>query len=67
MPEPQALPAWLTEADLGYYARAFARTRFRGTLNRYRNMGRDREEPAGLGVAGVEQAALFMGETRWPR
>jgi hypothetical protein len=61
MPEPQALPAWLTEADLGYYARAFARTRFRGTLNRYRNMGRDWKELARVGVAGVKQPALFMG------
>jgi pimeloyl-ACP methyl ester carboxylesterase len=43
MPEPRALPTWLTEADLDYYARAFARTGFRGALNRYRNMDRDAE------------------------
>ena len=64
MPEPRTLPAWLTEADLDVYARAFARTGFRGALNRYRNMDRDWEELAGLDEAGVGQPALFMAGER---
>jgi pimeloyl-ACP methyl ester carboxylesterase len=64
MPDPEALPVWLTEADLDYYARAFARTGFRGALNRYRNMDRDWEELACVADARVEQPALFMGGER---
>ena len=30
--EPSTLPSWLTEADLDFYARSFARTGFRGGL-----------------------------------
>ena len=64
MPEPQALPAWLTEADLDYYTQAFERTGFRGALNRYRNIDRDWEELPGVGAAGVKQPALFIGGER---
>jgi pimeloyl-ACP methyl ester carboxylesterase len=64
MPDPEALPGGLTEADLDYNARAFARTGFRGALNRYRNMDRDWEELARLADARVEQPALFMGGER---
>jgi len=64
MPEPTALPAWLTEADLDVYARAFERNGFRGGLNWYRNMDRNWEELPQVGAAGLEQPALFMGGTR---
>ena len=64
MPDPEALPVWLSEADLDYYARAFERTGFRGALNRYRNMDRDWEELARVADARVEQPALFMGGQR---
>ncbi len=60
MPECQQLPEWLTEADLAYYVAEFARTGFRGALNRYRNMDRDWEELAGLQDAKVQQPALFI-------
>ncbi|MGH9914162.1 MAG: alpha/beta fold hydrolase, partial [Pyrinomonadaceae bacterium] len=33
MPEPEKLPAWLTEVDLDYYAKEYSRTGFRSTLN----------------------------------
>ena len=36
-------PAWLTEADVDFYANEFARTGFRSGLNWYRNMDRDWE------------------------
>lgn len=64
MPEPAALPAWLTEADLDVYARAFERSGFRGGLNWYRNMDRNWEELPQVGETGLEQPALFMGGTR---
>lgn len=64
MPEPRQLPAWLTEADLGYYSAEFERTGFRGGLNRYRNMDRDWEELPQLVGARVEQPALFIAGDR---
>jgi len=60
LPDPEQLPPWLTEADLGYYASEFARTGFRGGLNRYRNMDRDWEELPQLAGAKVQQPALFI-------
>lgn len=64
MPDPATLPAWLTEADLDVYARAYARTGFRGALNRYRNVDRDWEELPQVGAVGVTQPALFVGGER---
>src|SRR5262245_2501092 len=41
--DPETLPAWLTEADIGVYAAEFARAGFRGALNWYRNLDRNWE------------------------
>ena len=41
--EPPALPAWLTEADVDFYAGEFRRAGFRGGLNWYRNIDRNWE------------------------
>ena len=38
VPVPDTLPAWLSEADLDFYAGEFARTGFRGGLSWYRNI-----------------------------
>jgi pimeloyl-ACP methyl ester carboxylesterase len=64
MLDPETLPSWLTEQDLDYYAGEFARTGFRGGLNRYRNMDRDWRELADLADAKVQQPALFVGGDR---
>ncbi|HEY8491925.1 MAG TPA: alpha/beta hydrolase, partial [Dehalococcoidia bacterium] len=64
LPEPERLPAWLTEADLEYYVREFQRTGFRGGLNRYRNLDRDWAEIPEMGEAVVRQPALFMAGER---
>ena len=64
MPEPDELPAWLTEEDLDYYTAEFERTGFRGGLNRYRNMDRDWEELPQLAGAKVQQPALFISGER---
>jgi pimeloyl-ACP methyl ester carboxylesterase len=64
MPEPQTLPAWLTEADLDYCTQVFMHTGFRGALNRYRNLDRDWEELSRLGELKVEQPVFFIGGER---
>jgi epoxide hydrolase A/B len=67
MPEPPALPVWLSEADLDYYTQAFVRTGFRGALSRLRNIDRDWrdwEELARVGEPAVEQPVLFIGGER---
>jgi pimeloyl-ACP methyl ester carboxylesterase len=64
MPEPETLPAWLTEADIDYYTGEFERTGFRGGLNRYRNMDRDWQELPQLDGAKVQQPALFIAGER---
>jgi pimeloyl-ACP methyl ester carboxylesterase len=66
MPEPEVLPGWLGEADLEEYARAYARTGFRGPLGVYRNQDRDWHEHPEIGTAGVRQPALFIGGRRDP-
>jgi pimeloyl-ACP methyl ester carboxylesterase len=64
MPNPETLPAWLTETDVDYYANEFKRTGFRGGLNRYRNMDRDWNELPQLDGAKVQQPALFIGGSK---
>jgi pimeloyl-ACP methyl ester carboxylesterase len=64
MPEPDRLPAWLTDADLDQYAQAYARTGFWGALGIYRNQDRDWAEHPEIGATGVKQPALFIGGRR---
>ncbi|MEV0821368.1 alpha/beta fold hydrolase [Nonomuraea rubra] len=56
-----ALPSWLTEADLDVYAGEFERTGLTGALNRYRNVDRDWEDLAAWDGAPITQPALFVG------
>jgi pimeloyl-ACP methyl ester carboxylesterase len=60
LPEPGALPEWLTEADLDYYVGEFARTGFTGGLNWYRNMTRNWELTKDLARTKVDVPALFL-------
>ena len=64
MPSPAALPAWLTQADLDFYAGEFARTGFRGGLNWYRNIDRNWELLAPFAGAKVNVPALYMAGDR---
>ena len=57
---PEPLPHWLTDEDLDLYAEAYARSGFRGGINRYRNMDRDWHELAALQDMKIEQPALFI-------
>ncbi len=62
--EPPKLPAWLSEADVAFYAGEFARTGFRGGLNWYRNFDRNWELLAPFGDAKVTVPAYFIGGLR---
>ncbi len=66
MMDPQPLPAWLTDADLDFYAAEFAKSGFRGPINRYRNMDRDWEELPQLADAQITQPALFIAGQKDP-
>ncbi len=64
LPNPAQLPAWLTDADLNYYAEQFERKGFRGGLNRYRNQDRDWERLTGLSGARITRPACFIAGSR---
>jgi pimeloyl-ACP methyl ester carboxylesterase len=64
MIDPPALPPWLTEEDLDFAAAEFARSGFRGGLNRYRNMDRDWTELAALADTKVKVPAVFISGER---
>ena len=64
MVSPSVLPAWLTEADLDFYAGEFARTGFRGGLNWYRNIDRNWELLAPFAGAKISVPALYIAGDR---
>jgi pimeloyl-ACP methyl ester carboxylesterase len=64
MLNPDILPAWLTEADLEFYAEQFARSGFRGGLNGYRNIDRNWELLAPFAGASVSVPALYIAGDR---
>lgn len=64
MTDPEALPAWLTEADLDFYTGEFERTGFRGGLNWYRNLDRSWELMGPWAGAKVQQPALYVAGDR---
>ena len=61
---PTALPAWLSESDLDFYAREFTRTGFRGGLSWYRNIDRNWELLAPFAGARIEVPALYVAGDR---
>jgi len=62
--DPPALPPWLTEADVDFFAGEFARTGFRGGLNWYRNIDRNWELMAPYAGAQVTVPALYVAGDR---
>ncbi len=60
LPDPGALPEWLTQDDLDYYVTEFTRTGFTGGLNWYRNMTRNWELTEDLARTKVTVPALFL-------
>jgi pimeloyl-ACP methyl ester carboxylesterase len=75
MMNPEKLPPWLTEEDLGYYVAQYERSGFRGPLNWYRNIDRNAEitpqlEEAKVGppsffIAGAKDPVLSFGGGGW--
>jgi pimeloyl-ACP methyl ester carboxylesterase len=61
LPEPEALPDWLSQEDLDVYVDAFRRTGFTGGINWYRNFDRNWERTPQLEGAKVTQHSLFIG------
>ncbi|HEY4302323.1 MAG TPA: alpha/beta hydrolase [Candidatus Didemnitutus sp.] len=57
---PDALPPWLDERDIDFYAREFKRTGFRGALNWYRNIDRNWDLSAPFAGAQVRVPALYI-------
>jgi pimeloyl-ACP methyl ester carboxylesterase len=57
---PAALPSWLSEADIDFYAGEFKRSGFRGGLNYYRNVDRNWELTAAFADVKVTVPALYI-------
>ena len=64
MVDPERLPPWLSEADVDFYGREFARTGFRGGLNWYRNIDRNWELMAPFAGLRVMVPALYVAGER---
>jgi len=60
LPDPKTLPAWLSEADLDFYAAEFTRSGMRGPLNYYRNHDLTWELTKD-GPTTIAQPAFFIG------
>jgi pimeloyl-ACP methyl ester carboxylesterase len=61
---PSTLPAWLSEADIDFYAGEFKRSGFRGPLNYYRNTDRNWELMATFTGVKVTVPALYVAGDR---
>jgi pimeloyl-ACP methyl ester carboxylesterase len=66
MPDPDKLPAWLSDEDVEFYAGRFRPTGFRGGLNWYRNLDRTWELMAPWHHARIRVPALFIAGDRDP-
>jgi len=58
------LPDWLSEADIAYFAAAYAKSGFRGGLNWYRNLDRNWDLTAPWQGAQIHQPSLFIAGSR---
>jgi len=61
---PEAMPSWLSDDDLDFYAGEFERSGFTGGLNRYRNVDRDWEDLSVFRGVPIGVPALFIGGDR---
>lgn len=66
LPEPDALPAWISQDEIEHYISEFTRTGFTGGLNWYRNMDRNWETTADLDGARITVPCLFVGGSADP-
>jgi pimeloyl-ACP methyl ester carboxylesterase len=63
-PEPAALPAWLSSADIDAYAAQYAEAGFTGPLSWYRNLDRNWELTGAWHHAPVTVPALYVAGNR---
>lgn len=61
IPEPDGLPAWLSQEELDHYITEFTRTGFTGGLNWYRNFDHNWATTEQLAGAHVPQPSMFIG------
>jgi pimeloyl-ACP methyl ester carboxylesterase len=66
LPEPDALPGWLSQDELDHYISEFTRTGFTGPLNWYRNFDRNWELTANTPAPTVTAPSLFIAGTDDP-
>ena len=66
MPEPDALPDWLSQAELDHYVGEFGRTGFTGGLNWYRNLDRNWELTADTPARTIAVPSMFIAGTADP-
>jgi pimeloyl-ACP methyl ester carboxylesterase len=66
LPEPDGLPAWITQAEVDHYVEEFSRTGFTGGLNWYRNLDRNWELLADPAAATIDVPTMFIGGTADP-
>jgi pimeloyl-ACP methyl ester carboxylesterase len=66
LPEPDALPDWITQDELDRYINEFSRTGFTGGLNWYRNFDRNWEITPELDGATIAVPSFFMAGTADP-
>lgn len=66
LPEPGALPDWISQDELDHYITEFSRTGFTGGLNWYRNFDRNWEITAHLADATTAVPALFIAGSADP-
>jgi pimeloyl-ACP methyl ester carboxylesterase len=66
MADPDPLPPWLTPEDVDYYAGEFARSGFRGPLNRYRTSELDFAQQEAIADRKIEQPSAFIAGSLEP-
>lgn len=60
LPEPDHLPAWLSQTELDHYVQVYRRTGFTGGINWYRNFDRNWELTGHLADSHVSVPSLFI-------
>ncbi|HEU5025827.1 MAG TPA: alpha/beta hydrolase [Spirillospora sp.] len=63
-PEPEKLPAWLTEDDIAAYVAEYADSGFTGPINWYRNLDRNWDLTAAWHRAQISPPALYIAGDR---
>jgi pimeloyl-ACP methyl ester carboxylesterase len=66
LPEPDALPDWISQEELDHYVDEFGRSGFTGPLNWYRNFDRNWELTASAPAPTIAAPSLFIAGTADP-